>query len=118
MRCLVNEYGADVKQTKPNGATSLHIAVLVGNLDAVRCMTSELGTDVNQARNDGYTVLMCAARMNNQALIKHLVYNGANIRAVENAGHAVITYLKRSGGTNVSDEKGRGTEGRHVWQCL
>jgi hypothetical protein len=77
----------------------LHIAVQMGNLDVVRCLVSDLGADVNQAKNDGETPLMRAARMNNQALIRHLVHKGAHVRAVTKSGHTAVSHLKKIGAT-------------------
>jgi ankyrin repeat protein len=107
MRYLVNELGADVNQVHLEGKTPLFIAASGGNLDIVQFLINELGADVNQEvydgctppMHDGYTALMCAARVNNQALIKHLVHKCARVRAVSTRGETVIRELEFAGAT-------------------
>jgi ankyrin repeat protein len=99
VQCLVNDFGADVDRANANGATPLYIAVQNGHVDVVRCMVSELSANVNQAMHNGYTPLMSTARVNNQALIKHLVHKGADLRAVSKIGGTAIIRLKASGAT-------------------
>jgi ankyrin repeat protein len=99
-RCMVNELGFDISQASTkDGAKLLLEAIWLGNLDMVRFLVKELRADINQTGHDGFTALMCTTFGYDQALIKHLVHKGANVRAVSKAGSKAITVLTKSGST-------------------
>jgi ankyrin repeat protein len=89
---MIKELGADVDCQMHDGVTPVHVAVQHGDLIPVSCLVKELGADVNLALESG--VLMSAARNNDQALIKHLVHNGAFVRAESEIGTAVELFDK------------------------
>jgi ankyrin repeat protein len=97
--CLGTGLGADVNPAKIDGATPLLIAAEKGNIDVVRFLVKELGADVNLAKKGGYTPLMAAAHCTDQPIIKHLVHNGAHVRAVSTHGTAA-EILRKAGGSS------------------
>jgi ankyrin repeat protein len=98
VRCLVGEFGADVHLANHSGTTPLYVAAYFGHLEILR-LSEDFGAGVNRERHNGFTPLMTAAQTNNQPLIKHLVHQGAHVRAVSKSGSTVITELKAAGAT-------------------
>jgi ribosomal protein S20 len=89
---------ADVNQTNNSGDTDLSVAVekndiAASHVDMVRCLVKKLGAEVNRSNNEGETPLMVAARKNDTVLMKHLVHNGAFVRAVSRKCSTAITLL-------------------------
>jgi hypothetical protein len=73
VRCLVEEYGADINGTFDKGCTHLFCGAQYGHLALVRCMVTELGADVNKAGDDGGTPLFIAAQSGHSAVALCLV---------------------------------------------
>jgi hypothetical protein len=100
VRCLVTEFGADVNQTNKEGEMILFDAFRRGGIEGKQFLVRDLGADVNRSNDEGMTPLMVAAWSNKTAIIKHLVHNGAFVRAVTVAGDTAITILRAAHGVS------------------
>jgi ankyrin repeat protein len=91
MRCLVNDYGADVNQANDNGFTPLFTAAQAGHLAAVRCLVMDFGADVNKGKKDGSTPLMIAANMGHLAVVQCLAAElGADVNHARKDGMTAL----------------------------
>uniref|UniRef100_A0A8D0BMH7 Ion transport domain-containing protein n=1 Tax=Salvator merianae TaxID=96440 RepID=A0A8D0BMH7_SALMN len=100
---LVNEA---VTSELYRGETALHIAVVNKNLKLVKALL-EKGADINNPRATGYVfrfrndnlvyfgehILSFAACAGNEAIVRLLIENGANIRVQDSLGNSVLHIL-------------------------
>jgi hypothetical protein len=73
VRCLIEEFGADVNQATSDGGTALYAAACGGHEHVVQCLVKEFGADVNQAGRDGSASLMAAAEVGHEHVVRCLV---------------------------------------------
>jgi ankyrin repeat protein len=111
VRCLVQEFSANVNQIGENGGTALHAAAHWGNEHVVRCLSVECGANVNQATPVGTTALHTAAERGHEHVVRCLLGEcGASINqpdvhdctalyaaALEGHGHVVRCLVKEFG---------------------
>jgi ankyrin repeat protein len=71
-------------------AGNSHRHVPDGWLPAVRFLVEELGADVNARDHNGYTPLHHAASRGDNELIRYLVSNGADVKAVSRSGQTTV----------------------------
>jgi hypothetical protein len=76
VRCLIEEFGADVEQIHDSAFTPLLIGVEFGQLDVVRCLVTEFGVDISRASADGYTPLILAAQRGYLKVVQWLLAEG------------------------------------------
>jgi ankyrin repeat protein len=100
IRCLGIELGADVNKAGLDGITPLYIAAARGDHAMVRLLAEELNADVNKAKSDGRTPLMAVSTFQHKLVgsaqqhakvIKCLIRNGADVKAVMSTDDAVGT---------------------------
>jgi hypothetical protein len=105
LRCLANEFGADVNQEDLDGWTSLYIAAQKGHMTVVQCLVKELGADINIAAYNGLTPLMAASYHKHADVVRWLIKEGADTQA---------TMITEGGGVftaaEISEEEGASAE--------
>jgi ankyrin repeat protein len=81
IRCLVEEYGANVNQANSNETTPLHIAAYRSHLDSVRCLVREFNANVDQPDRDTATPFQIAAENGNIEILRFMFkYLGADVK--------------------------------------
>jgi hypothetical protein len=80
LRCLLEEFGADVHQADDDGDLPLYCAAHFGHLSIIQCLL-KFGADVNQATYAGQTPLMVASAGKHAEIVTWLVKAGANTQA-------------------------------------
>jgi ankyrin repeat protein len=92
VRCLVEEYDADINEPYDNGLTPLFAAAQNGHLSLVWCMGKKLGADVNKAGYDGGTPLYVAAQNGDLGVVLCLVKElGADVnQTINNDGFTLL----------------------------
>ena len=87
--------------TTPPAEAPVADAVMRGDLEAVRTLLRD-GADVNEAQGDGMTGLHWAARHDDVAVARLLLYAGANVEAKTRIGaHTPLLVAARSGNAAV-----------------
>jgi ankyrin repeat protein len=103
--------GCNKEQEQQEEYTSLHDAVLYGNLADVKYLV-EKGADVNAKNEDSTTPLFSAAGSGDLEVVKYLVEKGADVNAkttysqtpLDHANHEKVKeFLSSSGGKSGKD---------------
>jgi len=81
--------GEVVNQRNIGGASALHIAARMGNIEISTILIGS-GANVNIADNEGWTPLMRAIMANNIGLVKLLMNHGADPRKMNSVGETAI----------------------------
>jgi hypothetical protein len=124
VRCLVQEFGADVNQRDKNGHTAVDIAAMVGQTDmlrflnksgadgntamqlavwrghagTVRFLVKECGTDINQAMQPAHKApLLFAAKEGDLDMVRCLLELGASIEIMDGYGNTALLLSARHG---------------------
>lgn len=114
---FLQENNVDINAKNEKGATLIHDAVFMGNIEMVKLYV-EKGADLETKDQWGQTVLMSAIASTNMEMIEYLVEHGANVNATMENGmtildHAigigdkeVIRYLQSKGAQNTAFTEG------------
>jgi ankyrin repeat protein len=117
MRCLVQEFAADVSACSHYGVSATHIAAQTGHADALRYLVTECGADVNLAAEDGSTpvwlaleaghreILHCLMHEYNADVDHHMIDGATYFHiAAQNGRTEMLRQLARTGGPDVNHQ--------------
>ncbi|TVY16365.1 Ankyrin repeat domain-containing protein [Lachnellula arida] len=77
---LLNEGGANIRETNGDGQTALHLAVLNSHESVLRLLI-EKGADIEASTKDGSKPLYIAAKSGNLSLVEALLSFGAEVKS-------------------------------------
>ena len=95
VRALLHE-GIDVNAAQPDGATALHWAAYLDDLETARLLI-DAGAAVDAANDLGATALYLACENGNPALVRELLEAGASPDAVLPSGETALMTAARTG---------------------
>ncbi len=90
----------DVNAAQPDGATALHWAAHLNDVDAVKALL-RAGADVNAVNQLGATTLYLACVNRNEAIVDALLAAGGNPNAALASGETVLMTASRTGNAKV-----------------
>jgi ankyrin repeat protein len=90
------EAGADVAAKNEQGLTAIHVAVELGQVEALQMVLAK-GGDINAHDQNGLTPLQVATMLDNANKVTVLLESGADIEAANRAGQRALHYAADCG---------------------
>ena len=77
--------------TNKQGQYAMHVAAIAGHEDAVVYLLKNMGADINCRDSEGRTPAMLAAKGDHLAVLKVLLFRGADVRRIRDNNGAYNT---------------------------